>query len=118
MSVRQPKGQPVPKYLIQGRYTPEGLNGLVKDKASGRKAAVQALMKSVKGKLESLYFTLGSDDVVLIVEAPDNIAVAALSVNVGSAGLVNVRTTALLTVDELDQALALPSRYRAPGQEN
>ena len=108
----------MPKYLIQGRYTPEGLKGLTKDKASGRKTAVQAAMKSLKGKLESMYFTLGSDDVVLIVEAPDNIAAAALSINVGSAGLVNVRTTPLLSVDEVDQALAMPSKYRAPGQES
>jgi uncharacterized protein with GYD domain len=108
----------MPKYLIQGRYTSEGLKGLAKDKASGRKAAVLALLKSVKGKLESLYFALGSDDVVLIVEAPDNIAVAALSLNVGSTGLIDMRTTPLLTVDQMDEALALPSRYRAPGQEN
>jgi hypothetical protein len=40
----------MPKYLIQGRYTPEGLKGLAKDKASGRKAAVQAAIKSLKGK--------------------------------------------------------------------
>jgi uncharacterized protein with GYD domain len=108
----------MPKYLIQGRYTPEGIKGLAKDKASGRKAAVQAAMKTLKGKVESLYFALGSDDVVLIVEAPDNIAVVALSLSVGSTGLVKVRTTPLLTVDEVDQALALPSKYRAPGQEN
>jgi len=108
----------MPKYLIQGRYTTEGLKGLAKDKASGRKAAVQAAMKNLKGKVESLYFALGSDDVVVIVEAPDNIAVAALSLNVGSTGLVNIRTTALLTVEEVDQALALPTKYRAPGQEN
>lgn len=108
----------MPKYLIQGRYTPEGLKGLAKDKASGRKTAVQAAMKSIKGKLETLYFALGADDVVLIVDAPDNIAAAALSLTVGSAGLVSVRTTPLLTVDEVDQALELPSKYRAPGQES
>ena len=106
----------MPKYLIQGRYTPEGLQGLAKDKASGRKAAVQAAMKNLKGKVENLYFALGSDDVVVIVEAPDNIAVAAMSMSVGSTGLVNVRTTPLLTVEEVDQALALPTKYRAPGQ--
>ena len=106
----------MPKYMIQGRYTSDGLKGLAKDKASGRKAAVQAALKSIKGKLDSLYFTLGSDDVVLIVEAPDNIAVAALSMSVGSAGLISVRTTALLTVEELDQALAIQSKYRAPGE--
>ena len=107
----------MPKYLVQGRYTPEGLKGLAKDTASGRKAAVQTAMKGLKGKLESMYFALGSDDVVVIVEAPDNIAAAALSLSVGSTGLINIRTTPLLTVDEVDQALALPSKYRAPGQE-
>jgi uncharacterized protein with GYD domain len=106
----------MPKYLIQGNYTPEGLKGLAKDKASGRKAAVQAAMKNLKGKVESFYFALGSDDVVLIVEAPDNIAVVALSLSVGSTGLVDIRTTPLLTVEEVDRALALPSKYRAPGQ--
>jgi uncharacterized protein with GYD domain len=108
----------MPKYLIQGRYTPEGLKGLAKDKASGRKAAVQAVLKSVKGKLDSFYFALGSDDVVAIVDAPDNIAIAALSLGVGSAGMVNIRTTQLLTVEEIDQALELSAKYRAPGQEN
>jgi uncharacterized protein with GYD domain len=107
----------MPKHLIQGSYTPEGLNGLVKDTASGRKTAVQAAMKSVKGKLEGLYFALGSDDVVGIVDAPDNIAIAALSLGIGSTGLINVRTTPLLTVEEVDQALAMFPKYRAPGQE-
>jgi uncharacterized protein with GYD domain len=107
----------MPKYLLQASYTAEGLKGLAKDKASGRKAAVQAAMKQVKGKVESFYFTFGADDVVLIVEAPDNIAIASLSLAAGSTGLVNLRTTTLLSVDEVDQALALPSKYRAPGEE-
>ena len=107
----------MPKCLIQGRYTAEGLRGLAKDKASGRKAAVQAAVKNLKGKVESFYFAFGSDDVVLIVEAPDNIAAAALSTSVGLSGLVSIRTTPLLTVEEFDKALALPSKYRAPGQD-
>ncbi len=107
----------MPKYLIQASYTADGLKGLAKDKASGRKAAVQAAMKQIKGKLESFYFAFGSDDVVLIVEAPDNIAAAALSLATGSTGLVRIKTTPLLTIDEVDQALALPSKYRAPGED-
>lgn len=105
----------MPKYLIQASYTAEGLQGLAKDKASGRKAAIQSAMKAVKGKVESFYFAFGSDDVVVIVDAPDNIAVAALALATASSGHVRVRTTPLLTVDEIDQALALPSKYRAPG---
>jgi uncharacterized protein with GYD domain len=106
----------MPKYLIQGRYTSEGLKGLAKDKASGRKSAVQAAVKSLKGKVESFYFTFGADDIVVIVDAPDNTTAAALALTVGLSGLVNIRTTPLLTVDEVDQALALPAKYRAPGE--
>jgi uncharacterized protein with GYD domain len=104
------------KYLIQGGYTPEGLTGLVNEKATGRKAALQAALKSIGGKLESFYFTLGDDDVVLIVDAPDNISVAAMSVMANATGLVSVRTTPLLTVDEMNQALSLTPKYRAPGE--
>lgn len=105
----------MPKYMIQASYTPEGLQGLAKDKASGRKAAVQAAMKSIKGKVESMYFTFGADDVVIIADLPDNVAAAAVSLSAGATGLVNLRTTPLLTVDEVDKALELPSKYRAPG---
>ncbi|MBI2688952.1 MAG: GYD domain-containing protein [Acidobacteria bacterium] len=105
----------MPKYLLQASYTADGLKGLAKDKASGRKAAVNAAMKAVKGKVESFYFAFGADDVVLIVDAPDNIAAAAISLGAGATGLVNIRTTPLLTVDEVDQALALPTKYRGPG---
>lgn len=106
----------MPKFLIQASYTAEGLKGLAKDKASGRKAAVQAAMKAIKGKLECMYFAFGDNDAVLIVDAPDNVAAAAISLATGSTGLVRIRTTPLLTIDEVDQALALPSKYRAPGQ--
>ncbi|MEP7362570.1 MAG: GYD domain-containing protein [Acidobacteriota bacterium] len=106
----------MPKYLIQAAYTSEGLKGLAKDKASGRKAAIQAAMKALKGKVESMYYTFGADDVVLIVDAPDNVAAAAISLTAGTTGMVRIRTTPLLTIEEVDQALALPSKYKAPGQ--
>jgi len=105
----------MPKYLIQASYTADGLKGLAKDKASARKTAVTAAAKAVKGKLESMYFCFGSYDVMLIVEAPDNVAIAALSLAVGATGLVKIHTTPLLTVAEVDSALAQPIAYRAPG---
>ena len=50
----------MPKYLIQASYTAEGLKGLQKDKASGRKAAASLAVQSVGGKLESFYCALGA----------------------------------------------------------
>ncbi len=105
----------MPKYLIQASYSPEGINGLAKDKASGRKAVVQASLKALHGKLESFYFAFGADDAVVIVDLPDNASAASLALAASSTGLVHLRTTPLLTVDEVDQALAMPSKYRAPG---
>lgn len=106
----------MPKYLVQATYTAEGRKGLMKDKASGRKAAVAAAVKAGKGKLEAFYFAFGSDDAVLIIDVPDNVTAAAISLAAGASGLVNLKTTPLLTVDEVDQALAMPAKYRAPGQ--
>jgi uncharacterized protein with GYD domain len=106
----------MPKYMMQASYTPEGLKGLAKDKASGRRAAVQTAVKSIKGKLECMYFSFGADDVVLVVDLPDNAAAATMALTAAASGLVSIRTTPLLTVDEVDKALATPTKYRAPGK--
>lgn len=105
----------LPKYLFQASYTPAGLQGVMKDKGSGRKAAVQSAIKSIGGKLESFYYAFGDDDVVLIADLPDNVAAAAITLTTGSTGLVNIRTTPLLTVDEVDKALEMTAKYRPPG---
>jgi len=104
------------KYLVQGSYSVEGLNGLLKDKASGRKAAVQAAVKSLKGKVESLHFGINGADIVMIIDAPDNVSAASLGVTAMASGAVDMSITPLLTVDELDTALAMSPKYRAPGE--
>jgi uncharacterized protein with GYD domain len=106
------------KYLIQASYSAEGVQGLLKDTASGRKSAVQAALKSLGGKLESFYFCFGADDAVLVVDMPGNVEAAAVALATTSTGAVRLRTTPLLTVDEMDQAIGLKgkTRYRGPGQ--
>ena len=106
----------MPKYLIQARYTSQGLQGLAKDSASGRRADVQAAVKALGGKLESFYYTFGDDDVVIIVDLPDNTKAAAFGLSTSGSGAVRVRTTPLLTVEDVDQALEIKTEYRAPGE--
>jgi len=103
------------KYLIEASYTAEGLQGLQKDRASGRKQAVTELVESLGGKVESMYFALGERDVVIIAELPDVVTVATLSLGVSATGLVRTKTTALLSVEETDRALAKKYNYRGPG---
>ena len=105
----------MPKYLFQARYTTEGIQGLVGDSASGRRADVQAAVKALGGKVEAFYYAFGDDDVVTIVDLPDNIKAMALGLTTTGSGAVRVRTTPLLTVEDVDEALEIKTQYRAPG---
>ena len=103
------------KFLIQASYSAEGLRGLQKDKASGRKQAITKLVEGLEGKLDAVYFALGEHDVILIVDVPDIVTGAALSLTVSATGLVRTKSTALLTVEETDIALSKKVNYRPPG---
>ena len=105
----------MPKYLFQARYTTEGIQGLVGDSASGRRADVQAAVKALGGKVEAFYYAFGDDDVITIVDLPDNIKAAALGLTSTGSGAVRVRTTPLLSVEDVDAALDIKTQYRAPG---
>ena len=106
----------MPKFLIQASYTAEGLKGLQKDKASGRRQAVLNALEPMRGKLESFNFAFGDDDVVAVIDMPDNVNAAAMCLAIAASGLVRLKTTPLLTVEETDQALAKSVNYRAPGK--
>ena len=103
------------KYMVTASYSADGLKGLYKDKASGRREAVRQALESVGGKLESAYYALGEYDVVIIADLPDNVAASALSLTASATGLVRTRTTALLTVEETDKALATTVKFRGAG---
>ena len=106
----------MPKYLITASYSAEGLQGLQKDKASGRLRAATTAVEAAGGKVECLYFAFGEHDVVGIVDLPDNVTAASLSLAASASGLIRTRTTPLMTVEEVDQALAKSVNYRAPGR--
>lgn len=103
------------RFMIQAAYTAEGLQGLIKDRASGRRTAVNRALEGVGGKVESVYYTFGDYDVIVIAELPDAISAAALSIRISASGLVRTRTMPLLTGDELDKALEKTIEYRPPG---
>ena len=106
----------MPRYLIQASYTSEGTKGLLSEGGTARRDAIERLMGSVGGKLEACYFAFGEDDVVAIVEAPSNVdaAAAVLSAAAGG-GVTSVRTTVLLTPEEIDEAAKKSVSYRPPG---
>jgi uncharacterized protein with GYD domain len=106
----------MPKYLISASYTEEGLRGLQRDKAAGRRQALTTAVEGLGGKVECVYFAFGEDDVHAIVELSDNSAVAAIGIAASATGLLRTRTTPLMTVEEVDRALEKSVNYRAPGR--
>lgn len=103
------------KYLFQATYTPDGTRGLIKDGGAARTAAVEKLVSGLGGSLECMYFALGDHDVFAIVDLPDVESAAAASMTVGATGAVSVRTVALLTAEQIDQAVGKSASYRRPG---
>lgn len=104
------------KYLIQANYVGDGLKGLLKEGGSARRAAVNELLGSVGGKVESFYYAFGDTDAFMIADVPDNVSAAALSLTVRATGVVNVKATVLLTPEEVDAAAKKTVKYRAPGR--
>lgn len=107
----------MPKYLFTGRYTPDGLRGVIKDGGTGRRTAVAQVFESVSGRLEALYYAFGSDDFFITADLPDNVSAMAVAVEVGATGAAsNLKTIVLISPDEVDQAVKKQPRYRAPGR--
>jgi len=106
----------MPKYLLQGSYSAEGARGLLKDGGTGRRAAVKEALQSIGGKVDSMYYAFGETDVFVIVDVPDSVSAAAAALVVNAAGSVHLKTTVLLTPEEMDEAASKSFKYRAPGQ--
>jgi uncharacterized protein with GYD domain len=103
------------KFLINGSYTAEGAKGLMKEGGTARKAAVQKALEGLGGKIESIYYTFGSSDVIVICDIPDTTSALALSMAVNASGAVRISTTPLITVEEVDAACKKTTAYRPAG---
>jgi uncharacterized protein with GYD domain len=105
------------KYLVKANYSQDGLKGVIKGGGSARRAALAQAAQSVGAKLEAFYFAFGETDVYLIIDAPDNVSMTALTLTAGASGSVShVETVVLLTPEEVDAATKKTVAYRAPGQ--
>ena len=105
----------MPKYLISANYTAEGMDGVRTAGAKSRVDAVSTMLEAMGGSLESFHFAFGDTDVFVIAEVPDDEAAAAIAIAINSSGAVSTRTTKLLTVEQVDEALRRSVDYSRPG---
>ncbi len=105
----------MPKYLFQVNYVGEGIKGLLKEGGSRRKAEVERLFKSLGGTLEAYYFAFGETDLYIIGDMPDAAGAAAGALTAAATGTVTVKTTVLLTPEEVDEVGKKTPLFRAAG---
>ena len=103
------------RYLFQGTYSREGAAGLLREGGTKRRAAVEALVKTLGGRLEAFYYGFGETDLYMIVDLPGTVAAASASLTVAASGAGHWRTTPLFSAEEMDQAAKSAGSYRAPG---
>ena len=103
------------KYLFYGSYTPEGLRGLMKEGGSKRIEAAKQALGSVGGSLEAFYFSNGVQDFNIIVNLPDHVSSTAITLAGNASGTFSIRAVALLTPEEMDEAVQRKVDFRPPG---
>jgi uncharacterized protein with GYD domain len=102
-------------YLLHGSYSAEGTKGLLKDGGSKRRDVVKKMVEQIGGKVHAFYYALGEDDVYVIAEIADQTSAVAMSLVVNATGAVRLKTTVLLTAEEIDAATKKSIGYKAPG---
>jgi uncharacterized protein with GYD domain len=106
----------MPKYLIVGSYSDEGLKGLLKEGGSKRRDAAEQSVKGLGGRLEAFYYAFGEHDFVVIADLPSNVDATALSLTANMSGTVKSGMTVLITPEEVDQATKRTVKFRPPGK--
>ena len=112
------KGTIMAHYLYQGAYTSDAVKTLIK-KPTNRFEVVRRAVEKLGGRIEGAWFAFGEYDFVVILEMPDNVSAAALSLACAAGGAVHSgKTTPLLTQQEGVAAMkrAGTSGYLPPGK--
>ncbi|MFT6876091.1 MAG: hypothetical protein ACI9XK_000341 [Granulosicoccus sp.] len=105
-------------FLFQASYTPAALKAMV-DNPQDREVAARPLIEAIGGKLHHLFFCFGEYDVVALIEAPDDAAMAAGALAVGASGAFSSgATTKLMSSSEatavMETAKTASANYKTP----
>jgi uncharacterized protein with GYD domain len=116
---REPQKERRPQmayYLVQAAYTAEAWAAMVQD-PQNRAEVIRPVIDRLGGSLVGTWLAFGEYDVVAILQLPDPVSAAALSLAASAGGAVRaLKTTPLLTMEEGMAAMrqAAGAGYRPP----
>ena len=88
----------MPNYVILANWTDQGIKN-VKDSVR-RAEAFETAIEKAGGKSIGLYYTLGKHDIVAVVQAPNDEAIASVLYSTGSLGNVRTETLRAFSISE------------------
>lgn len=92
------------QYVVLANFTDQGIRGV---KETGKRAkAFRDLAEGMGVKIKEIYWTLGSYDVVLTMEAAQDETVASLMMKVGSLGNLTSQTLRAFNETEIDSIVS------------
>lgn len=95
----------MPFYMFQARYSPAAIKAMVEN-PQDREGPARALVESLGGKLHHLFFCFGTEDIVALIEGPDDRMMAAGAMALGASGAFSGgSTTKLMTTAEAKKAM-------------
>ena len=102
-------------FLVKATYTAAGLKGLQAEGGSRRAEVIRALVENAGGEMTGMYYALDGSDVYVLCELPDLMTAASLTIAIRTSGGLELHTSPLLTLEEIDQAVRIPVAYQPPG---
>jgi uncharacterized protein with GYD domain len=93
----------MPTYLMLTNLSAEGLRTLKNN--PGRVTEVNQEVEQMGGRVIAQYATLGPYDFVTVIEAPDERAMAKISVELGSRGTMTSQTLTAMPAEDLSDSL-------------
>jgi len=111
----------MPRFLLEIAYTPEAWAAQL-ERPTDRIEILKPVLETVGARFESAYFAFGSYDIVAVIDAPDNVSAAALSLAFSSGGSIrDISTTPLMTIEEGIEAMRKGARalgaYKPPTRQ-
>jgi len=109
------------KYVSFFTYTSDAWARMTQSPGD-RTATIRQVADSLGGSVECVYWMFGTHDGMVIIDVPDLISAAAMSIAAGSSGAFKtVETHELLTQEQLGQVLSrsrdATQAFQPPGQQ-
>jgi uncharacterized protein with GYD domain len=94
----------MPTYITMAKWTQKGIEKI--KESPNRLDAFKKIVQSAGGTVKSFHMVTGRYDIVVVVEAPDDAAVAKIALAAGSSGSITTETVRAFTEDEYRKVIA------------